>query len=69
LKGARKIALRVKPLAEKVTFDADTFSVFLVDGRVLMVPLAYFPRLLNATLEKRDLLRLVAAVPDYTGTN
>lgn len=46
-------SLAVKPRANKITFDADAFSVHLVDGRILVVPLAYFPRLLNATPEKR----------------
>lgn len=33
----------------RVTFDADSMSVSLEDGRVLSVPLAWFPRLLRAT--------------------
>lgn len=32
-----------------VTFDADSFWVELSDGRTIGVPLAWFPRLLNAT--------------------
>jgi len=47
-------SLVVKPLAKRVTFDGDTFSVHLMDGRVLSVPLAYFPRLLNAAPDKRE---------------
>ena len=43
------------PLAKRLHFDADTMWVELVDGRCLGVPLAYFPRLLNATsAERRD---------------
>ncbi|PWU22828.1 MAG: DUF2442 domain-containing protein [Bdellovibrio sp.] len=34
--------------AKSVTFSDDSFSVLLTDGRILTVPLAYFPRLLNA---------------------
>ncbi|MFL6672148.1 MAG: DUF2442 domain-containing protein [Massilia sp.] len=37
-----------KPLARVLTFDEDTMWVHLVDGRTLGIPLAYFPRLLNA---------------------
>ena len=44
---------RLKALAQKLTFDADTMWVYLVDGRQLGVPLAYFPRLANATASKR----------------
>jgi hypothetical protein len=34
--------------AESVRFDEDVMWVTLTDGRVLGVPLAWFPRLLNA---------------------
>ncbi len=40
-------------LAKKVRFDQDTMWVELEDGRQLGVPLAYFPRLLNAAPSKR----------------
>ena len=46
-------SLGTRPLANKVTFDRDSFSVYLVDGRILVVPLAYFPRLLKAKPEQR----------------
>ncbi len=37
--------------AEKVTFDEDSMWVTLSDGRILGVPLAWFPRLLHANPE------------------
>jgi len=37
--------------AERVTFDADAMWVHLADGRVLGVPLAWFPRLMAASPE------------------
>lgn len=40
--------------ARNVRFDADTMWVDLADGRRLGVPLAYFPRLLNATPAQRE---------------
>ena len=40
--------------ALKVTFDDDTFSVDLSDGRSIRVPLVWFPRLLRATPEQRS---------------
>jgi hypothetical protein len=43
-----------KPQATKVTFDEDAFSVYLVDGRILNVPLAFFPRLLAADPRQRE---------------
>ncbi|MFC5757019.1 MULTISPECIES: DUF2442 domain-containing protein [unclassified Rhizobium] len=38
--------------ATDVTFDENTMWVALDDGRTLGVPLAWFPRLLNATPEQ-----------------
>ena len=35
-------------------FNADTFAVELSDGRTLLVPLVWFPRLLRATPEQRS---------------
>ena len=37
-----------------VTFDDENLWVLLRDGRQLSVPLAYFPRLLKASSEKRS---------------
>lgn len=36
-----------------VTFDEDTLSVRLKDGRTISVPLAWYPRLFHATAEQR----------------
>jgi Protein of unknown function (DUF2442) len=41
-------------LAKAVSFDVNTMWVDFVDGRKLGVPLAYFPRLLNATPTQRE---------------
>lgn len=38
----------------RVHFDADNLWVDLADGRQLGVPLAYFPRLLQASPEQRQ---------------
>jgi hypothetical protein len=46
--------LAPKPLAKNIEFDSDMMWVELIDGRKLGVPLAYFPRLLNATSEQRQ---------------
>jgi hypothetical protein len=34
-------------------------TIFLEDGRVISVPIVYFPRLLNATPEQRNSWRLI----------
>ena len=39
--------------ATEVQFDDYTMWVVLADGRTIGVPLAWFPRLLNATPEER----------------
>jgi hypothetical protein len=42
----------------RVRFDEDSMWVDLSDGRVLGVPIAWFPRLLNSTPEQREQVRL-----------
>jgi len=37
-----------------VKLSEDTLSVSLMDGRTITVPLAWYPRLMNATLEQRQ---------------
>ncbi len=47
------------PNAENVIITEDALTVELSDGRTLSVPLAWFPRLLHATLEERDHWRFI----------
>ena len=47
------------PWAQTVTLDTDLLVVELLDGRVLSVPLAWFPRLVAATPTERRNWRLV----------
>ena len=44
--------------AEAVRFDDDSLWVDLSDGRTVGVPLAWFPRLLNATPAQRARCRI-----------
>jgi len=44
--------------AEAVHFDDASMIVDLADGRILMVPLAWFPRLLRASTEERERVRI-----------
>jgi hypothetical protein len=37
-----------------VRFTEDTLAVDLIDGRTIVVPLAWYPRLLDATPEQRQ---------------
>jgi len=42
----------------RVHFDPDSMWVGLADGRVIGVPLAWFPRLLRATPAQREQVRI-----------
>lgn len=44
--------------AKTVSFDEDSMTVELSDGRRLSVPLAWFPRLLHATPAQRRALTI-----------
>ena len=44
--------------ATRVHFDQDSMWVDLSDGRIIGVPLAWFPRLLRATAEVRAQVRI-----------
>nr|WP_017658905.1 DUF2442 domain-containing protein [Baaleninema simplex] len=46
-------AVKVDERVKNVSFDEDLITVFLMDGRVISVPLVWYPRLLNATPEQR----------------
>ena len=50
-----------KPIADAtdVAFSADELIVTLLDGRRVSAPLAWFPRLLNATPDQRKKWRLI----------
>ena len=39
---------------KNVSLTEDTLSVDLIDGRTIVVPLAWYPRLLHATAEQRQ---------------
>lgn len=39
--------------AKSVEVTEDAFSVDLMDGRTIIIPLAWFPRLLHGTIEER----------------
>jgi len=48
-------ASEVKPgeRVKDVRFTEDTLAVDLIDGRTIIVPLVWYPRLLGATAEQR----------------
>jgi hypothetical protein len=46
---------------KNVSFTEDTLSVDLVDGRTIVVPLVWYPRLLDANPEQRQNWQVSAA--------
>jgi hypothetical protein len=49
------IAEQIKlPGIVDVQFSGDTMSVHLTDGRILMIPLAWYPRLYGATRKQLE---------------
>lgn len=52
-------AIRVEPLAVDVSCTDDALRVVLADGREVAVPLAWFPRLRDATAAQRQHWRFI----------
>ena len=48
------------PDAVNVKSTEDSLEVALSDGRTITVPLAWYPRLLHATMQERDNWRFIA---------
>lgn len=53
------LAIETHPLAQNVEFTDHDLIVSLVDGRKVTVPLAWFPRLSNATKSQLDHFELL----------
>lgn len=48
------LALEADERVKDVIIAEDTLSVNMMDGRTIIVPLAWYPRLFNATVEQRN---------------
>jgi hypothetical protein len=48
------LTLETEPLATKVQVTEDRLIVELADGRSIVIPLSWYPRLLNGTLPERQ---------------
>jgi hypothetical protein len=46
------LALKADERVAGVSFSADSLSVSLMDGRIISVPLAWYPRLVHASQEQ-----------------
>jgi hypothetical protein len=47
------VIIDVQPRVNKVEFVDDKLSIAIEDGRIVLVPLSWYPRLLHATQEER----------------
>jgi hypothetical protein len=47
------LAIKTDERVKNVELTEDTISVDLMDGRTIVVPLVWYPRLLNGTIEQR----------------
>lgn len=47
------------PLASEVTVNKEAVTVHLVDGRTIIVPLVWYPRLVHGTAKERKNWRLL----------
>ena len=52
-------AVKVETVVVAVVFTADALKVTLADGSEIAAPLAWFPRLLDATAARRSTWRLI----------
>ena len=43
-----------EPIAQQVTIDEDSLVIDLVDGRTIIAPLLWYPRLWHGTKEERN---------------
>jgi len=50
-----------------VEFTEDAISVSLRDGRVITVPLVWYPRLLDATASQRKNWKIAGAATEFIG--
>ncbi|MES1023934.1 DUF2442 domain-containing protein [Gloeocapsa sp. BRSZ] len=48
------LTLETEPIVNQVTVTDEKLIVELADGRSLIVPLAWYPRLMHASLEERQ---------------
>lgn len=53
------LPVKIEPLARNVSFAKDSLSVVLADGREVLVPLEWFPRLRDASDAEREDWRLI----------
>jgi hypothetical protein len=54
MRGMTTLTFETEPIAHQVSITDEKLVVDLADGRSLSIPLAWYPRLLHASLEERQ---------------
>ena len=49
----------IEPRAQAITINEDSLSVNLMDGRTIIAPLTWYPRLWYGTAEERDNFEII----------
>lgn len=60
-------AAKADERVKNVTLTANTLKVDLMDGRTIIVPLAWYPRLLHASPTQRKRWQIAGAATAFTG--
>jgi hypothetical protein len=61
------LVLETDPVATHVDVTDERLTVYLADGRVIGVPLSWFPRLMHGSPEERASWRLLAKAMPWNG--
>lgn len=48
-----------EPIAQQVSIDDDSLAIDLVDGRTIIAPLSWYPRLWHGTEEERNNFEII----------
>ena len=58
--GMNSLAIEIQePSAQKVTVSEESLTIDLVDGRTIIVPLAWYPRLWHGTHKERNNVEII----------
>lgn len=61
------LALAADERVADVEVSEDELRVRLMDGRTISVPLVWYPRLLNASVEQRNNWQIIGEATDFIG--
>lgn len=65
----RKAYVPTTALAKAVEFDNEMMHVSLIDGRIISVPIVWFPYYMKHLQNKEEIMQLVVGESVFTGKN